>query len=56
MRFNDGHIDGIGQAVVGLSLVMLLVLVLTWPLGMEHTSSGPMGNGGCHSESCSSTQ
>lgn len=56
ISFSDGHIDSIGQAIVSLSLVLFLVVLLTWPLSIKHKSSASFGEGGCNSQSCALTK
>ena len=42
--WNDGHIDSIGESILGLSLVALIALFLLWPLAL---SKDYKGGGGC---------
>lgn len=42
--WNDGHLDGIGEAIVGLSLVLFIAVLLLWPLTLP---KGKKGSGGC---------
>jgi hypothetical protein len=51
MQFNDGHIDSIGEAILGLSLAFLIVAILSWPLMIERPAHDGFHKGGC----CSST-
>ena len=42
--WNDGHIDSIGESILGLSLVLLVAVFLLWPLTLP---KGTKGGGGC---------
>lgn len=42
--WNDGHLDGIGESVLGLSLVLIIAVLLLWPLALAKDHKG---GGGC---------
>jgi hypothetical protein len=44
--WNDGHLDGIGESILGLSAIMLLLAALLWPLGIERQKRD-ITSGGC---------
>lgn len=42
--WNDGHLDGIGESILGLSLVLLFIVILSSPL---EWTKGYKSSGGC---------
>jgi hypothetical protein len=42
--WNDGHMDSIGESILGLSIVLLIAIFSLWPLALAKDRKG---GGGC---------
>ncbi len=49
MTSDDRHFESIGEAVIGLSLFLVLLLLVTWRLALDNTKGADYRGGCCWS-------